>query len=219
MNYIIVGCGRVGSELAYTLYSRGNTVAIIDHVASAFNNLQVDFRGRMIEGEALNKDVLVRAGIETADGLATVTNSDTLNAVVAHIARTAYHIPRVVVRNYDPDWQPLHEIFEHQIISSSSWGAQRIEELLAHPDMYSIYSAGNGEVEIYQFVISKKLDGHKLGDILPSSNCSPVSLTRAGKAILPDCDTPVHENDIVLISATLEGVQTLRKQVDNISEG
>lgn len=131
MNYIIVGCGRVGSELAFSLYSRGHTVAIIDHVASAFNNLHPDFRGRMIEGEALNKDVLVRAGIEKADGLATVTNSDTLNAIVAHIAQTAYHIPRVVVRNYDPDWRPLHEIFEHQIVSSSSWGAQRIEDVSA----------------------------------------------------------------------------------------
>lgn len=213
MKYIIVGCGRVGSELACTLYSRGHTVAIIDHVASAFNNLHPDFRGRMIEGEALNKDVLLRAGIETADGIATVTNSDTLNSVVAHIARSAYHIPRVVVRNYDPDWQPLHETFGHQIVSSSSWGAQRIEEMLAHPDMYTIYSAGNGEVEIYQFIISQKFDGQKLGDIIPNTNCSPVSLTRAGKAILPDRDTIVHENDIVLVSATLEGIQDLRQRL------
>ncbi len=213
MKYIIVGCGRVGSELAYTLFIKGHTVAIIDHVASAFNNLHPDFRGRMIEGEALNKDVLLRAGIETADGLATVTNSDTLNSVVAHIGRTAYHIPRVVVRNYDPDWQPLHEIFEHQIVSSSSWGAQRIEEMLAHPDMHTIYSAGNGEVEIYQFIVSHKFDDKKLGDIIPNSNCSPVSLTRVGKAILPDCDTIVHESDIVLVSATLEGIQTLRQRL------
>jgi trk system potassium uptake protein TrkA len=213
MKYIIVGCGRVGSELAYTLYSRGHTVAIIDHVASAFNNLHPDFRGRMIEGEALNRDVLLRAGIETADGIATVTNSDTLNSVVAHIARCAYHIPRVVVRNYDPDWQPLHEIFGHQIVSSSSWGAQRIEEMLAHPDMYTIYSAGNGEVEIYQFIISEKFDDQKLGDIIPNSDCAPVSLTRAGKAILPDSDTIVHESDIVLVSATLEGIQTLRQRL------
>jgi trk system potassium uptake protein TrkA len=167
----------------------------------------------MIEGEALNKDVLLRAGIDTADGLATVTNSDTLNAVVAHIARTAYHIPRVVVRNYDTEMRALHEVFGHQIVSSSSWGAQRIEEMLVHPDMYTIYYAGNGEVEIYQITISEKLSGQKLGDILPDTNCAPVSLTRAGKAILPDRDTQVYENDIVLVSATLDGIQTLRQRL------
>jgi len=41
-----------------------------------------------------------------------------------------YHVPNVVVRNYDPRWQPLHEAFGLQVVSSASWGAQRMEELL-----------------------------------------------------------------------------------------
>jgi trk system potassium uptake protein TrkA len=97
MKIIVVGCGRVGSELAYRLNLKGHNVTVIDQVDAAFDNLPPDFRGRTVEGEVLNQDVLRRAGIEHADGVATVTNSDALNAVVAHVARTVYEVDRVAV--------------------------------------------------------------------------------------------------------------------------
>jgi len=99
---IVVGCGRVGAELAFRLYQRGHQVAVIDQVGSSFANLDPDYRGRTIEGEVLSQDVLTRAGIEEADGLTAVTNSDSVNAVVGHIAREVYSVATVVVRNYDP---------------------------------------------------------------------------------------------------------------------
>ncbi len=213
MNYIVVGCGRVGAELAYSLFLKGHKVSVIDHVASAFNNLHHDFRGRMVEGEALNLDILQRAGIESTDGLAAVTNSDPLNAVVGHIARTEFNVSRVVVRNYDPRWRGLHETFNLQVVSSSSWGAQRIEETLDHPEMYTVYSAGNGEVEIYRFVIPKQWDNRTLGELLPKQNCTPVSLTRTGVAIIPDCDTVLKADDVAVVSATNEGIQALHQHM------
>ena len=76
--------------------------------------------------------MLHRAGIEQADGLAAVTSSDSVNAVVGHVARTVYRVPNVVTRNYDPRWRPLHEAFGLQMVSSATWGAQRLEELLEH---------------------------------------------------------------------------------------
>jgi trk system potassium uptake protein TrkA len=133
MNFIVVGCGRVGAELAYRLYEKGHHVSVIDHIEAAFDNLPHDFRGRTVQGEALNQHILHRAGIEQADGIATVTNSDSLNAVLAHVARTVYKVPKVVVRNFDPHWLPLHRAFGLNVISSSSWGAQRMEEQLYEP--------------------------------------------------------------------------------------
>lgn len=127
---IVIGCGRLGAELAYRLYQQGCQVAVVDQLAGAFNNLHPDFRGRTIEGDGLNQDVLHRAGIEQADGLTAVTNSDSLNAVVAHLASTVYRVPKVVVRNYDSRWQRLHEAFDLQMISPTIWAAQRIEALL-----------------------------------------------------------------------------------------
>ena len=63
MNVIVVGCGRVGSELAYGLYKRGHKVTVVDTDADAFANLPADFRGRTVEGDVLTPDILQRAGI------------------------------------------------------------------------------------------------------------------------------------------------------------
>ena len=131
MNVIVVGCGRMGSELAYRLFQMGHHVTVMDIAASAFYNLPADFRGHKVEGEILAREVLHRAGIEKADGLAAVTNSDAFNAVVGHLARTVYQVRNVVVRNYDPRWRAMHDAFGFQVISSSSWGAQRMAEMIS----------------------------------------------------------------------------------------
>jgi trk system potassium uptake protein len=219
MNVIVIGCGRVGAELAYRLFKRGHQVTVVDEVAAAFDNLPPDFRGRTLEGEVLSQDVLRRAGIDGAQGIAVVTPSDSANAVIAHVAREVYHIPNIVVRNYDPHQRPLLEAFGLQIVSPSSWGAQRIEEIVSGLAVHTVFSAGNGEVEIYEFVVPSIWKGRRLGDLLAVGKCLPVSLTRAGQAVLPADDTVVEAGDVVHVSATLEGVAALRKQFNGAREG
>lgn len=213
MNYIIVGCGRVGSQLAYRLFQRGHDVVVVDNLGSRFETLPPEFQGRTVEGDILNEGVLKRAGIETADGLAAVTDSDTLNAVVGHTAASIYKIPNVIVRNYDPHFRALHEAFELQIVSSASWGAQRIEELLYHKEMRTVFSAGNGEVEVYEFTVPERWEGRTLGELLPEAECAAVALTRAGRAMLPDAKARLEQGDVVLVSATFDGIQGLRQHL------
>lgn len=213
MYVIVVGCGRVGAELANRLYARGNQVAVVDQVEAAFNNLSPDFRGRIVEGDALSRDVLRRAGIQQADALAAVTNLDTLNAVVGHMARSIFHVPCVIVRNYDPRCRHLFEVFGLQVVGSSSWGAQRIEELLYRSDLRTVFSAGNGEVEVYEWMIPPEWDGRRLQEFLPAEGCVPVALTRAGRAILPSSDIVLRRGDILNWSATWEGMDILRQRL------
>jgi trk system potassium uptake protein TrkA len=214
LKIIIVGCGRVGGELAYRLFTKGHEVVVVDIRAQAFENLPSDFQGRFIEGHAMNDDVLVRAGIEQADAIGAVTSSDLVNAVIAQIAIEHYLVPSVVVRNYDSRYRGLHELFDAQIVSSSSWGALRIEELLYQQKAHTVFSAGNGEVELYEFMIDEKWDGQTFADLLKSEECLPVALTRIGRAILPDRTTILQEGDVVLVSATLEGSEHLHKSLE-----
>lgn len=217
MNIIVVGCGRVGSELAHRLFQRGHQVTVIDHQSTAFTMLPPDFRGRTIQGDTLNQQVLHRAGIEKADGMALVTSSDTVNAVVAHAARVVYGIQNIIVRNYDPRWRSLYELFGLQIVSSSSWGAQRIEELLFEPEGRTVLSTGNGEVEIYEMTIPMLLQDHILEELLKdNSQCLAVSLTRAGKAVIPTAETSLAGGDLVLFSATYDGITALRQRIDQM---
>ncbi len=210
MNFIIVGCGRVGAELCYHLFKNGHQVVVVDIEKESFNRLHPDFRGRTLEGEGLAEGVLERAGIREAHGLAAVTNSDTLNAVVAHAARTLYNVPNVVARNYDPNLRSIIEAFGLQTVGSTYWGAQRVEELLINPSQRAVYSAGNGEVEVYEMPIPEEWNGRTLNELLgPLKNCYPVALARAGRSSLPEANTKLQTGDLLNVSSTFEGIGAL----------
>jgi len=218
MRVIVFGCGRLGAELSYNLFKRGHDVSVIDNVPAAFNNLPADFQGRLNEGEALSQEVLHRAGIENADAVAAVTNSDALNAVVAYIAKDVYKVKNVLARNYDPRTREIFEYFGLQTVSSTSWGAQRMEELIFHSDVRTVFSAGNGEVEIYEVVVNDLWNGKTFNELIDCEDCIPVSLTRAGRAIIPSRETVLRSGDITLISATFEGIEGLRRRLKNINK-
>lgn len=213
MYVIVVGCGRHGAELAYRMSKNQHTVVVLESDERAFKNLPADFRGRMVAGEPLDKDVLHRAGIEQADGVAVVTRSDSLNAVLAHVASTVYHVPHVVTRNFHPRWRLLHETFGLQVVSSTDWGVQRIEEILYHEEMHSIFSAGNGEVEIYEIMIDEKWQGHTIEDLLPEGQAIAAAFSRGGRASLPTPDTCLEIGDTLQVSATMAGIGILRHRL------
>lgn len=218
MRIIIIGCGRLGADLAYRLFKRGHDVSVIDTIAASFNNLPADFQGRTIEGDALNQEVMHRAGADHADALCTVTNSDSLNAVAGRIGKVIYQIPIVVARNYDPNSLDIFEVFDIQTISSTSWGSQRMEEMIYHSEIQMVFSAGNGEVEIYELLIPHAWDGKPFEELLGCDECIPVSVTRAGKAIMPTRETRLNKGDVVLISATFDGIRALRERLMKVKE-
>ena len=219
MNFIVVGCGRVGAELCYHLFTRGHQIVVVDINKEAFNRLHPDFRGRTLEGEGLAEGVLERAGIREADGLAAVTNSDSLNAVVAHAARIIYNVPNVVARNYDPNLRTVIEAFGLQSVGSTSWGAQRVEELLMNPTQRMVYSAGNGEVEVYEVQIPEEWSGRTLGDLLePLKQCYPVAISRAGRSFLPELGVRLQAGDMLDVSSTFEGVGALTERLSKRAE-
>lgn len=219
MNFIVVGCGRVGAELCYHLFKSGHQVVVVDINKESFNRLHPDFRGRTLEGEGLAEGVLERAGIRDADGLAAVTNSDTLNAVVAYAAQTIYDVPNVVARNYDPNLRVVIEAFGLQTVGSTSWGAQRVEELLMNPTQRMVYSAGNGEVEVYEVQIPEEWDGRSLGELMePLKQCYPVALSRAGRSSLPEAKATLQTGDLLAVSSTYEGIGALTARLSRQAE-
>ncbi|MCX7707685.1 MAG: TrkA family potassium uptake protein [Anaerolineae bacterium] len=213
MKAIVVGCGRVGAQVANRLFHKGHIVTVIDITASAFNNLDPDFRGRTLEGDVLAQDMLRRAGIQNADGLAAVTSSDSLNAVVAHLAQHEFGVRNVVARNYEPRYVSLYEAFGVQAVAPSVWGSQRIEEMLSDVTLRTVFSAGNGEVEVYEAVIPPQWHGTRVGDIVNHSECMPIALTRAGKASIPTADTVMEAGDLLYINATFDGIAALRQRL------
>ena len=210
---VVVGCGRVGVELALSISRQSHHVAVMDCNSKSFDRLGPDFHGRTVLGDALDYDALKRAGIETAHGLAAVTASDSANIVVARVARDLFKVEHVVARVYDPSRGPIYEMLGLQTVASSSWGAQRIEQLLLHPGLRSVYVAGNGEVQVYEVSIPDGWKDRPLGELSPTGTALPVAVSRGGRAILPTNDFVLRPQDVLLVSATVEGAAVLRQRL------
>jgi trk/ktr system potassium uptake protein len=213
MYVIVVGCGRVGADLAGRLSRGGHEVTVIDHVGSSFEHLDPAYRGRTIEAEPLGESVMKNAGAERADALAAVTNSDAVNAVVARIARNVFRVPIVVSRNYDPRWRALHEALGVHTVSTTLWGARRIEQLLENPGLRPVFSAGNGEVEVYELVIPERWSGRALSALSEGIPCAPVSLTQGGRAKVAEADAQLQEGDLLHVAATRVNAERLRQRL------
>lgn len=210
MRVIIVGCGRVGSALAYQLYMKGHQVTVIDQDALAFDNLSIDFHGRTVEGDVLGRNVLNRAEVELADALAAVTRSDSLNALVAHIARTEYHVRRVVARNFDPRQRPLQDAFGIPVIGSASWGALRIEEMLLDVPLRAVFLDDNAHFVVYQLEVPEIWQKHSLKELLPNGRSKTLAWVRAGQP-LPVSEAGILETgDLLYLNAAPEEIEALQ---------
>ena len=102
MNVLIVGCGKVGSQISNQLSEAGHDVAVVDRDPEHFQRLSDDFSGYTVTGVPIDQDVLKRAGIEGCDVVAAVTEDDNTNVMVCQVANDVFHVPWSLARVYDP---------------------------------------------------------------------------------------------------------------------
>lgn len=200
MHLIIVGCGRVGAELANSVASKGHDVVIIDRDPQAFDRLDPEFRGHTLQGDVREKEVWNRAGSELANGFAAVTPIDEINLVSAHTARDVFNIPNVVARVYDPVHAPLFKRAGIQTVNASLWIAHRIEQLLVYPGLIELASLGNGEVLVVEVQIPDHLVGENVAALVDSGSCLPVALVHGGYADLVSPDMILKEGELAVVA-------------------
>ncbi|MCW5937925.1 MAG: TrkA family potassium uptake protein [Fimbriimonadaceae bacterium] len=102
MNVVIMGCGRSGATLALELSSRGHQVTLIERNPEALRRLGKSYPCRIVIGSGLDEDILVKAGVDTADAFMAMTRGDNTNLMAAQIVQRRYKVPKVVVKVADP---------------------------------------------------------------------------------------------------------------------
>ena len=105
---MVVGCGRVGSQLANQLSRDGNSVVVIDIDEAKFNDLSPDFSGFRIQGDATHITVLKEAKLKKADVLIATTHEDNVNLMVAQVAQKIFNVPHVLARVFDPKREEVY---------------------------------------------------------------------------------------------------------------
>jgi trk system potassium uptake protein TrkA len=205
MKTIIVGYGRIGSQVGKLLNEQGHDVTIIDHDADADGRLGPNFKGRIIRGLGFDHNVLLQAGIQEAEAFVAASHSDNANIVAARIARNIFHVPRVVARLFDPIRAEIYQRLGLTTISPNNWGAERILQVLTHTELDVWDTFGRGEVSLVHLEAPQQLIGHTVNQLNVPGELMVASITRNGQAFIPIVGTVFQDGDflnlVVLSSA------------------
>jgi len=211
MYIVIMGCGRVGSQLAMVLGLEGHNICVIDKNPEAFRRLGKAFQGKKIVGIGFDEDILKEAEIERADAFIAVTNGDNHNIVGALTAKNKFRVPKVIARIYDPKREKLYQHLGVQTISSTGWAANKIKDLILHVELVRHMSFGNGDVDLVEGEIPPQLAGRQVRDLTVPGEIKVVAVVRFGKAFVPSAGTVLQEKDGIQVSVLNSAIPKLKK--------
>lgn len=214
MHVVVVGCGRVGSELAGALEQAGHTVAVIDKNDQAFRRLPTGFRGSTVTGFGFDRDQLAEAGIERAGALAAVTNGDNSNILVARIARETYGIERVVARIYDPRRALIYQRLGIATVATVRWTTDQVLRRLLPGEQPHDWVDPSGKVGLVQFAAPARWTGKKLAPLNEPGAFSLVAVTRLGEARVATPDLVGQEGDILHFLTDVGSLDALNARLE-----
>jgi trk system potassium uptake protein len=217
VHIVVVGCGRVGSELALSLERSGHSVAVIDKNPEAFRKrLPESFTGQKIVGFGFDRDHLIEAGIERAGAVAAVTSGDNSNILTARIARENFSIDRVVARIYDPRRALIYQRLGIPTVATVSWTTdQVIRRLLPTDEQAHEWLDPSGKVCLLDYPIPAHWAGKKLDALSEPGVFWLVAITRMGAAQVSTPSAIGQDGDILHFAADVSALDTLRDRLEH----
>jgi trk system potassium uptake protein TrkA len=127
---VVLGCGRVGAELARLLDLDGHDVTIVDPDVEAFRRLAAGFKGTILAGDGLDEEILRQAGVESADACIALMDGDNHNIMASQIAKHVHRVPCVISQIKDPLRGEAYDALGIESVSPTILGADRIREVM-----------------------------------------------------------------------------------------
>ena len=219
MHVVVVGCGRVGSGLAQAVEAAGHTVAIIDRKESAFRRLDPEFSGKRIVGVGFDRERLEEAGIQDAGAVASVTNGDNSNIMIARVAKETYGIDRVVARIYDPRRAAIYERLGIPTVATVQWTIERVLRRIL-PESPSVeWIDPSAKVCLIERVVPTQWAGHKVAELDVEAKAHVVALSRLGVAQLCRPDLVVQDGDVVYVAIAGEHIDSFDQHLQEDTKG
>jgi trk system potassium uptake protein TrkA len=211
MYVIIVGCGRVGSELAKLLSQEGHNVVIIDKNPQAFSRLGLGFEGQTLVGSGFDLELLKEAGIEKADAFCALTNGDNTNLVSAQVAKKIFKVPKVIARVYDPARAHIYHLLGLDVISGTLLFASMIRDKIIE-SRFSSYLIESKEIGVLEMEVNDNLKGKTVKEINIAGEFMVVAIKKIEGVILPKEDTLLEKGNIVLGLVKTEALDKIKKK-------
>jgi trk system potassium uptake protein TrkA len=197
VHIVIMGCGRVGAQLAQSLEQQGHTVAVVDRDPTAFRRLGSGFGGRRVTGLGFDQDTLKEAGIEEAGAFAAVSSGDNSNIIAARVARENFGVENVAARIYDPRRAAVYQRLGIPTVATVRWTADQMLRRLLPSGAQALWRDPTGGVQLAEVHASPAWVGSRVSRLQEETGARVAFLTRLGEPMLPTSDTVLQEGDLV----------------------
>ncbi|MDP1603687.1 MAG: Trk system potassium transporter TrkA [Legionella sp.] len=218
MHIVILGAGQVGGTLAQNLASENNDITLVDLNEPRLRELQHRLDIQTVHGNASYPAVLITAGIEQADMLIAVTDSDEINMMGCQIAYSLFRTPMKIARIRSQHYYNYPQLFQNDhvpvdvCISPEKLVTDHIEHLIDFPGAAQVLDFADGKVLI---VTIKPLPGgvmvgktvKSLREHLNHIEFRIMAIFRDNLTIEPTDNGEIYVNDLVLLVATPEAIQ------------
>jgi trk system potassium uptake protein len=215
VHVVVVGCGRVGSELSGTLEKSGHTVAVIDKKSTAFRRLPAGFAGRRVVGFGFDRDHLHEAGIDQAGAVAAVTNGDNSNILVARIARETFGIERVVARIYDPRRAQIYQRLGIPTVATVAWTTDQVMRRLIPGEQPHEWIDPSAKVCLVERALPSHWGGRKLAPLNEPGRFWLTTVTRLGSAQVVTPDHVGQEGDVLHFVVDVDALDALSARLEH----
>jgi len=199
MYIIIVGCGKVGSNLAKELSVNNHDVVVIDSDPDKFSQLGSGFNGKTILGVPIDEDILLEAGIEKADAVAAVSPDENMNIMVSQIAKEIFHVPRVIPRVYDPDRDIFFQQLGLNTMCLTSIAVAHVKKILEQKSGDIWHTFGNKNIGFRYLQPDSKIIGMNIKNI-SVENYLIFGIIRDEEFQLANPNTRINREDMLVIA-------------------
>ncbi len=213
MYIIIIGCGRVGSELAKLLSQEGHNVVIIDKSADSFDRLGNTFNGITMVGNGFNLELLRQAGIEKADAFCAVTNGDNTNLISSQVAKKIFKVPKVFARIYDPQRANIYTVLGLDIISGTILFAAMLRDKIIE-SRFSSYLIETKDLGVIEIEVKNSFIGKTIKEINMAHEFLVVAIRKLDGVIIPEANTVLKEKDILMAVVKVASLKKIKEKFD-----
>ena len=215
VHIVVVGCGRVGSELADLLEKLGHTVAVVDKRREAFRRLPKGFGGATVVGFGFDRDILMEAGITDAGAFAAVTSGDNSNIMSARVARETFGIDRVVARIYDPRRAVIYQRLGIPTVATVSWTTDQVMRRLLPDERPAEWVDPTSQVCLVERDLPPAWAGRKLADLAEPDRFKVVAITRLGTARIAAGELVGQEGDVLHFVVAVDDLPALDERLSD----
>ncbi len=220
LSIIIVGCGKVGITLVERLCREGHDISVIDKDASKVQNVTNMYDVYGVTGNGASFTVQMEAGIENADILISVTDSDELNLLCCLVAKRAGNC-EVIARVRTPDYSEEAAYLKEKLglammINPEQEAANAIARILYLPTALDVAPFARGHAEMVRIKLPKGnvLAGKKIADLGQELSGAVLicAVERGGEVHIPDGSFELAAGDVIsFISPVRDGKKFLKK--------